>query len=140
MMVGVGVDSRLQLHSALKARVILVPARDDGLNGLQHLAVLLWRVGRQLTVSERLKTTKKLVLLWCFNVVNNAEQDAKRPIAPPLAHKLSLVSKLALVVVVGVLILALEEPLADEIERVRSATVAAIRRAKAELLTNCCNS
>ena len=63
--------------------------------------------------------------------------DAKRPIAPLLAYKLSLVSKLALVVVVGVLILAPEEPLPDEIERVRSATVAAIRRAEAELLTNC---
>jgi hypothetical protein len=77
--------------------------------------------------------------LWCFNVVNNAKQDAKRPIAPLLAYKLSLVSKLALVVVVGVLILAPEEHLADEIERVRSATVAAIRRAKAKLLTNCRN-
>jgi hypothetical protein len=90
-------------------------------------------------VSERLKTTKKLVLLWCFNVVDNAEQDAKRPIAPLLAHKLSLVSKLVLVVVVGVFILAPEEPLANEIERVRSATVAAIRCAEAELLTNCRN-
>jgi hypothetical protein len=138
-MVGVGVDSRLQLHSALKARVIRVPARDDGLDRLQHLTVLLWRVSRQLTVSERLKTTKKLVLLWCFNVVNNAKQDAKRPIAPPLAYKLSLVSKLALIILVGVLILAPEEPLADEIKRVRSATVAAIRRAEAKLLTNCCN-
>ena len=91
-------------------------------------------------MSERLKATKKLVLLWCFNVVNNAKQDPKRPIAPPLVHKLSLVSKLALVVVVGVLILALEESLADEIKRVRSTTVAAIRRAKAELLTDCRDS
>ena len=75
--------------------------------------------------------------MWCFNVVDNAEQDPKRPIAPPLAHKLSLVGKLALFVVVGVFILAPEESLADEIERVRSATVAAVRRAEAKLLTNC---
>lgn len=126
----------MQLYSALNAQVVRAPARNNRLNRLQHLAVLFRRVGRQLTVSERLKTTKKLVLLWCFNVVDNDEQDAKRPIAPPLAHTLSLVSKLALIVVVDVLILAPEEPLADKIKRIRSATVAAIRRAEAELLTH----
>jgi hypothetical protein len=51
-------------------------------------------------------------------------------------HELALVSKLARVVVVSVGVLALEEHLADEVERIRTAADATIGSVKIHLLRN----
>jgi hypothetical protein len=67
----------------------LISACNERLNGLKHLAILFWRVGGQLEVSDSGKS-QKLLQLRCFN-------------------KLGLVSELARVVVLGVDVLVPKE-------------------------------
>ena len=62
----------MQLYSALKARVIRVPAGDNRLNRLKDFALVSRRVRRQLTMSKALKVSKKRKLLGRFNVVDDA--------------------------------------------------------------------
>jgi hypothetical protein len=76
MMMGVRVDSGLQLNSALKGGIIRVLARDNRLNGRKHFAL----IGGQLSVSYALKLFEKLELLQRSDVVNYAEKYAKWPI------------------------------------------------------------
>jgi hypothetical protein len=72
-MIGVRVNSRLQLNSALKGGIIRVLARDNRLNRRKHFAL----ISRQLSVSYALKLFKKLKLLRRSNVVNHAKKYAK---------------------------------------------------------------
>ena len=55
-------------------------------------------------------------------------------------YKLALVSRLARVIIVSVSVLALEEHLADEVERIRTAADATRGSVKIHLLRNCGDS
>jgi hypothetical protein len=55
-------------------------------------------------------------------------------------HKLTLISKLARVVIVSVSVLTLEEYLANKVKRIRTAVDATIGSVKIYLLRNCSNS
>jgi hypothetical protein len=68
VMLGVSVVGRLKLSSALKSSVIGVPPGNNWLNWLEYFETL---ASGQLSVCRVLKTSKKLVLLWCFDVVND---------------------------------------------------------------------
>ena len=81
MMMGVSVNSGLQLNSALEGGIIRVPARDNWLNGRKHFAL----ISRQLSVSYALKLFKKLELLRRSDVVDHAEKYAKWSILAPVA-------------------------------------------------------
>jgi hypothetical protein len=72
-MIGVRVNSRLQLDSALKGGMIRVLARDNRLNRRKHFTL----IRGQLSVSYALKLFKKLELLRRSNVVNYAKKYAK---------------------------------------------------------------
>jgi hypothetical protein len=67
-MLSVRVIGRLELSSALKSSVIRVLLSNNRLNWLKYFKTL---AGGQLSVCCMLKTPKKLVLLRCFDVVNN---------------------------------------------------------------------
>jgi hypothetical protein len=55
-------------------------------------------------------------------------------------HKLTLISKLARVVVISISVLALEEHLANKVKRIRTAADATIGSVKIYLLRNCGDS
>jgi hypothetical protein len=76
IIIGVRVDSRLQLNSALKGGIIRVLARNNRLNGRKHFAL----ISGQLSVSYALKLFKKLKLLRRSDVFNYAKKYAKWPI------------------------------------------------------------
>jgi hypothetical protein len=81
------------------------------------------------------------MLLRRFDVVDDTKQYAKWAYAPPLFYKVVLVGKLLYAVVErGGAAFALEERLADEVERVRSAAEAPVGGIVTVLLSYYCNS
>ena len=87
-------------------------------------------------MGEALEVLEELMLLRRFDVVYNTEQYAEWAYAPPLLYEVMLVGELLYVVVErGGAALALEERLADKVERVRSAAEAPVGGIKTVLLS-----
>lgn len=127
VVLSVGVISSLKLSCACKGSVVRVPASNNRLNWLEYSETLSTR---QLSVCSSLKLSKKLILLWRFNVVDDADKHAQRPVYTPLAQERLLSIELLSSVVVCLSILAKYNCLADEIERVRAAAEASMSRVK----------
>jgi hypothetical protein len=70
MVLSVGVISSLKSSCTCKGGVIRVPASNNRLNRLERSEALS---SRQFSVSSALKFSKKLILLWCFDEVNNVD-------------------------------------------------------------------
>jgi hypothetical protein len=73
MVAGVRVVSSVEVSSALKRAVKRVPACDNWLDWLKYFELF---VRGQIAVSEALKVSKKLVLLRCFDIVDDIHQYA----------------------------------------------------------------
>jgi hypothetical protein len=76
---GVFVNGVMESCGAYKGVVEAVPARDNWLYGLEYFLLL---VG-SLSVDTTLAISKKIVLMWCLDVVDNVNQYAKRTLLPP---------------------------------------------------------
>jgi hypothetical protein len=66
------------------------------------------------------------MLLWCFDVVDNVKQHAKRTIFTPLSYKPHLVAELLRRIVVRLLIVTLKERLPDKVKCIGTALEAAV--------------
>jgi hypothetical protein len=92
---GVEVDCSLQTDGALKSRIKRVPSRNNRLNNLSELAIVVGGVWVQIAVSFKLIAIEKLNLLRCFNISDDLKEYSERPLMPPPLHKLILANKLS---------------------------------------------
>jgi hypothetical protein len=75
---GVLVNGVMESCGTYKGVVEAVPARYNWLYGLKYFLLL---VG-SLSVATTLAISKKIVLLWCLDVVDNVNQYVKRTLLP----------------------------------------------------------
>jgi hypothetical protein len=68
------------------------------------------------------------MLLWCFDIVDYRKKRTKGAIFTPLLHKSFLLRHMLVGVVVSVFIPPKEQCLPNEIDRVRAAAEASLRR------------
>ena len=73
-----------------------------------------------------LKIDKKLMLLWCFDVVNNVKQYAEGTIFTPLSYKPHLVAKLLRRIVIRLLVITPKERLPNKVKCIGTAAEAAV--------------
>jgi hypothetical protein len=75
---GIFINSVMESCGAYKGVVEAVPLRDDWLYELEYFLLL---VG-SLSVDTTLATSKKIVLLWYLDAVDNVNQYAKQTLLP----------------------------------------------------------
>jgi hypothetical protein len=73
--------------------------------------------------------------LWSFDVVNNVNQHAQRPLFAPIAHESLLLLVLSLAIIVAVAIAAKNEGLADKVDCIGTAAEATLSSVKLILNT-----
>jgi hypothetical protein len=92
---GVEVNCSLQTDGALKSRIKRVPSRNNRLNNLSELAIVVGGVCVQIAVSFKLTAIEKLNLLRRFDISDALKEYSERSLIPPLLHKLILINKLS---------------------------------------------